>query len=120
MSIRVVFLGTSGSVPTLKRSLPSVVVLSPKELWMFDCGENTQRQMMQGKISFHKKLTVLLTHLHGDHVLGLPGILQTMALMGRKKPVVIFGPPGIKDFLVCTKEILKCCRFFLQPNTIRF
>ncbi len=73
---------------------------------MFDCGENTQRQMMQGKISFHKKLKVFLTHLHGDHVLGLPGVLQTMALMDRKEPVAVYGPPGIKDFLVCTKETL--------------
>ena len=106
MSIRVVFLGTSGSVPTLKRSLPSVVVQCPKELWMFDCGENTQRQMMGAKVSFHKKLNVLLTHLHGDHVLGLPGVLQTMALMDRKEPVAVYGPSGIKDFLVCTKETL--------------
>ncbi len=106
MSIHVVFLGTSGSVPTLKRSLPSVVVQCSKELLMFDCGENTQRQMMQGKVSFHKKLTVFLTHLHGDHVLGLPGVLQTMALMDRKEPVAVYGPPGIKDFLVCTKETL--------------
>ena len=106
MSIRVVFLGTSGSVPTLKRSLPSVVVECPRELWMFDCGENTQRQMMQAKVSFHKKLKVFLTHLHGDHVLGLPGVLQTMALMDRKEPVAVYGPPGIKDFLVFTKETL--------------
>ncbi len=106
MSIRVVFLGTSGSVPTLKRSLPSVVIQCPKELWMFDCGENTQRQMMQAKVSFHKKLKVFLTHLHGDHVLGLPGVLQTMALMDRKESVAVYGPPGIKDFLVCTKETL--------------
>jgi ribonuclease Z len=75
-------------------------------MWMFDCGENTQRQMMQAKVSFHKKLKVFLTHLHGDHVLGLPGVLQTMALMDRKEPVQVFGPPGIKDFLVCTKETL--------------
>ncbi len=106
MSICVVFLGTSGSVPTLKRSLPSVVVQCPKEQWMFDCGENTQRQMMQAKVSFHKKLRVFLTHLHGDHVLGLPGVLQTMALMDRKEPVIIYGPLGIKDFLVCTQETL--------------
>ena len=106
MSIRVVFLGTSGSVPTLKRSLPSVILQYPKELWMFDCGENTQRQMMQAKVSFHKKLKVFLTHLHGDHVLGLPGVLQTMALMDRKESVAVYGPPGIKDFLVCTKETL--------------
>ena len=106
MSISVVFLGTSGSVPTLKRSLPSVVVQCPKELWMFDCGENTQRQMIQAKVSFHRKLKVFLTHLHGDHVLGLPGVLQTMALMDRKEPVQVYGPKGIKDFLICTKETL--------------
>ena len=106
MSIRVVFLGTSGSVPTLKRSLPSVVVQCPREQWMFDCGEDIQRQMMQAKVSFHKKMKVFITHLHGDHVLGLPGVLQTMALMDRKEPVQIYGPVGIKDFLVCTKETL--------------
>jgi ribonuclease Z len=106
MSINVVFLGTSGSVPTLKRSLPSVVIQCPKEQWMFDCGENTQRQMMQAKVSFHKKLKVFLTHLHGDHVLGLPGILQTMALMDRKELVQIYAPKGIKDFLDCTRNAL--------------
>jgi ribonuclease Z len=106
MSIRVVFLGTSGSVPTLKRSLPSVVVQCPRTQWMFDCGENVQRQMMQAKVSFHRKMKIFITHLHGDHVLGLPGLLQTMALMERKEPVAIYGPMGLKDFLVCTKETL--------------
>lgn len=106
MSIRVVFLGTSGSVPTLKRSLPSVVVQCPRDQWMFDCGENVQRQMMQAKVSFHRKMKVFITHLHGDHVLGLPGLLQTMALMDRKEPVQVYGPKGLKDFLVCTKETL--------------
>jgi ribonuclease Z len=106
VSIRVVFLGTSGSVPTLKRSLPSVVVQCPKDQWMFDCGENVQRQMMQAKVSFHRKMKVFITHLHGDHVLGLPGLLQTMALMDRKETVQVYGPVGLKDFLVCTKETL--------------
>jgi ribonuclease Z len=106
VSIRVVFLGTSGSVPTLKRSLPCVVVQCPRDQWMFDCGEGAQRQMMQAKVSFHRKMKVFITHLHGDHVLGLPGVLQTMALMDRKEPVQIYGPAGIKDFLVCTKETL--------------
>jgi ribonuclease Z len=106
MSLRIVFLGTSGSVPTLKRNLPSVVVQCPRGQWMFDCGENVQRQMMQAKVSFHRKMKVFITHLHGDHVLGLPGLLQTMALMDRKETVQIYGPVGLKDFLVCTKETL--------------
>lgn len=106
MSLRVVFLGTSGSVPTLKRSLPSVVVQCPRDQWMFDCGENVQRQMMQAKVSFHRKMKVFVTHLHGDHVLGLPGLLQTMALMDRKETVQVYGPIGLKNFLVCTKETL--------------
>ena len=59
MSIRVVFLGTSGSVPTLKRSLPAVIVQCSREQLMFDCGENVQRQMMQAKTSFHKKMRIL-------------------------------------------------------------
>jgi len=109
MSLRVVFLGTSGSVPTLKRSLPSVVVQCPWGQWMFDCGENVQRQMMEAKVSFHRKMKVFITHLHGDHVLGLPGLLQTMALMDRKEPMRIYGPAGLKDFLVCTKETLNFC-----------
>ena len=106
MSIRVVFLGTSGSVPTLKRSLPAVVVQCPRNQWMFDCGENVQHQMMQAKVSFHRKMKIFITHLHGDHVLGLPGLLQTMALMDRKEPVEVYAPKGLKDFLVCTKETL--------------
>jgi ribonuclease Z len=83
-----------------------VVIQCPKNQWMFDCGENVQRQMMQSKTSFHKKMKIFITHLHGDHVLGLPGLLQTMALMDRKESIQIYGPVGLKEFLVCTKETL--------------
>ncbi|MCW4028887.1 MAG: ribonuclease Z [Candidatus Bathyarchaeota archaeon] len=106
MSMRVVFLGTGGAVPTLKRSLPSFVVVCPKDQWMFDCGENVQRQMLAAKVSFHRKMKIFITHLHGDHVLGLPGLLQTMALMDRKEPVQIYGPVGLKEYLLSTKSTL--------------
>jgi len=106
MSLRLIFLGTSAATPTLKRSLPSTVMQTPTEQYIFDCGENTQRQMMASKISFHKKTKIFLTHLHGDHVLGLPGLLQTMALMDRKNPLQIYGPLGIKNFLVCCQQTL--------------
>ncbi len=119
MSIRVTFLGTSGAVPTLKRSLPCVVVQCPRDQWMFDCGENVQRQMMQAKVSFHRKMKIFITHLHGDHVLGLPGLLQTMALMDRKEPLEIYGPAGLKDYLICTKETLNFgLTYPVQINTI--
>lgn len=107
--MRLTFLGTSAAVPTLKRSLPATMLQCPTEQWLFDCGENTQRQMMASKISFHKKTKVFLTHLHGDHVLGLPGLLQTMALMDRKEPLQVYGPLGIKNFLVCCQQTLNFC-----------
>ncbi len=73
---------------------------------MFDCGEGVQRQMMGAKVSFHRKMQIFITHLHGDHVLGLPGLLQTMALMERKEPVEVYGPVGLITFIQCTKDTL--------------
>lgn len=107
MSIRVTFLGTAGSVPTHTRSLPAVLVKRQNEHLMFDCGEGVQRQMVKAKVGFHKETKILISHMHGDHVLGLPGLLQTMALMDRHKTLEIYGPKGIKKFLECTRETLK-------------
>jgi ribonuclease Z len=74
---------------------------------MFDCGEGVQRQMIKAKVGFHKKMKIFISHMHGDHVLGLPGLLQTMALMDRQKKVEIYGPEGIKRFLEGTREVLQ-------------
>jgi ribonuclease Z len=107
MSLRVTFLGTSGAIPTLERSLPAVLVQRGNELLMLDCGEGVQRQMIRAKVGFAKKMKVFLSHLHGDHVLGLPGLLQTMALMDRKKKLEVYGPEGTSAFLTCVRETLR-------------
>ncbi len=107
MSIRVVFLGTSGAIPTLERSLPAVLLQRGNEQLLFDCGESVQRQMLGAKVGFHKKMKIFLSHLHGDHVLGLPGLLQTMALMERKRVVDVYGPEGTAKFLTCVQEALR-------------
>ncbi len=74
---------------------------------MFDCGEGVQRQMVKAKVGFHRKMKIFVSHLHGDHVLGLPGLLQTMALMGREKKLEVYGPEGIGRFLDCVRESLQ-------------
>jgi ribonuclease Z len=105
--MHVIFLGTAGSVPTPERNLPAVLVKRGNEQLMFDCGEGVQRQMIRAKIGFHRKMKIFVSHMHGDHVLGLPGLLQTMALMDRQRKLEVYGPEGIKQFLECLKASLK-------------
>lgn len=107
MSMQIIFLGTSGSVPTRKRSLPAILIKRENEQFMFDCGENAQRQMIIATAGFHKKMEVFITHMHGDHILGLPGLLQTMALLDRTRELDIYGPPGIKRFLTDIKKTVQ-------------
>jgi len=107
MSLHVTFLGTSGSVPTPKRSLPSILVQRKGEQIMFDCGEGVQRQMIKAGTGFHRKMKVFVSHMHGDHVLGLPGLLQTMALLDREKKLDVYGPVGIKRFLEGIRETVQ-------------
>ncbi|MEM3623481.1 MAG: ribonuclease Z [Candidatus Bathyarchaeia archaeon] len=107
MSLHITFLGTAGSVPTPKRSLPSILIQRKGEQIMFDCGEGVQRQMIKAKAGFHKKMKIFITHMHGDHVLGLPGLLQTMALLDREKRLDVYGPPGIKHFLEGIRETVQ-------------
>ena len=66
---------------------------------MLDAGEGVQRQMLTARGSLNKKMKIFITHMHGDHLLGLPGLLQTMALLNRERKLDIYGPPKIKDFL---------------------
>lgn len=107
MSLEVVFLGTAGSIPTPTRSLPAVAVIRLGELIVFDCGEGIQRQMVKAGIGFNRKTKIFITHMHGDHVLGLPGLIQTMALLHRDKSLEVYGPCGLRDFIQGIEKALR-------------
>jgi len=107
MSMQVIFLGTAASIPTIARALPSVVVKRKNEILMFDCGEGVQRQMIKAGVGFHKKMRIFVSHMHGDHVLGLPGLLQTMSLLDRTQKLEVYGPVGIKAFIESIQQTVQ-------------
>lgn len=91
--IRVTFLGTAASRPTVGRNVSALLLNREGELLLFDCGEGTQRQMMRYGTGFAIN-DVFFTHLHADHFLGVIGLLRTMGLQGREEPMTLWGPPG--------------------------
>jgi ribonuclease Z len=95
--MKIVFLGTGGTYPSKTRNVTSVVVQLPGEVVMFDCGEGTQRQLMRSSVSFMKIKKMFVSHLHADHFLGIPGLVQSMSLNGREDALEIFGPAGTKN-----------------------
>jgi ribonuclease Z len=97
--MQIVFLGTSGSWPTPKRNVSAVAVKRGPEIVLFDCGEGTQRQFMQSHLSFMQVSRVFLSHFHGDHFLGLPGMIQSMSMNGREAPLDVYGPRGVEQLV---------------------
>lgn len=102
----ILFLGTGASIPSRDRCMPCVAVRCETETILFDCGEGTQRQLMISPFSFMKLNGIFITHMHGDHVLGLPGLIQTMGLSGRKEKLTVCGPEGFSESL---KKIMSAC-----------
>jgi ribonuclease Z len=95
--MELVFLGTGASWPSVERNVPAVAVKRGSEVILFDCGEGTQRQFQRSPLSYMQVQKIFITHLHADHYLGLPGLVQTMRLNERKEPLLIAGPPGIRE-----------------------
>ena len=93
------FLGTGSMVPTTKRNHSATFFSYKNQGILFDCGEGTQRQFRIARLKPSKITKILITHWHGDHVLGLPGLLQTMATSGYTGTVELYGPKGSKAFL---------------------
>lgn len=106
MELSVHFLGTAGSVPTPHRALSATLVQRGGDRFLVDCGEGTQRQLIRIGIGINQISHILITHLHADHYLGVPGMMKTWQLWGRRDPVAIYGPKGLLDFLDVLKRLI--------------
>ncbi len=99
--MQVTFLGTSSGVPTRSRNVSAVAMRLPQrsELWLFDCGEGTQHQFLRSPLRVSQLRRIFITHMHGDHIYGLPGLLASLGLSGHCEGVDLYGPDPLRDYL---------------------
>ncbi|MEM0087132.1 MAG: ribonuclease Z [Candidatus Micrarchaeaceae archaeon] len=97
MRIKVTILGTSGSTPSKSRGMPSVAISYEGSIYLFDCGEGTQMQMLKYGLNIAKVDAIFITHVHGDHIIGLPGLVRSLSLNHRSRPLSIFVPKGSEN-----------------------
>ncbi|MBM7577508.1 ribonuclease Z [Jeotgalibacillus terrae] len=108
--MRLHFLGTGAGVPAKERNVSAVVlkqINKDGDSWLFDCGEATQHQILQTSIKPRRITKVFITHLHGDHIFGLPGFLGSRSFQGGTGPLTVYGPAGIKDYIETSLRISK-------------
>ena len=105
MDLDLVFLGTSGSMPTAQRAPSAMLLRRGGERLLVDCAEGTQRQLLRSNVGLIELREIFLTHYHADHYLGLPGMLKTFALRGREIPITIYGPRGLADLFTSLRRI---------------
>ncbi len=104
--MKLVFLGTSAAQPTENRAMSCICLEKEGEILMFDSGEGTQISYLKSGLGWNKKMKIFVTHLHGDHCIGILGLLQTMTLQHRMEPMEIYGPDGIEEFIAQNIKIL--------------
>lgn len=100
--MELVFLGTGAGVPSRGRNVTSIALSMLNErntIWLFDCGEATQHQIMRSPIKLSKLEKIFITHLHGDHIFGLPGLLSSRSFQGGESDLTIYGPVGITEYV---------------------
>ncbi|RLQ92165.1 ribonuclease Z [Planomicrobium sp. Y74] len=117
--MQILFLGTGAGMPSKQRNTSALALKLLEErgaVWLFDCGEATQHQILHTTLKPRKIEKIFITHLHGDHIYGLPGLLGSRSFQGGDEPVEIYGPPGIKEFV---ENVLRISRTHLN-YTIRF
>lgn len=104
--IKITFLGTGSAIPSPTRNHTAILAQFSNESILIDCGEGTQLQFRKAEISPHKLTKILITHWHGDHILGIPGLFQTLALSDYSKTLEIYGPKGSKEFMKSINTLL--------------
>ena len=99
--MQITFLGTSAGVPTKSRNVSSVALRLPQrgEVWLFDCGEGTQHQLQHTDLRISQITRIFITHLHGDHLFGLMGLLATIGMAGQAQSVEVYGPAGLGEYV---------------------
>lgn len=101
------FLGTGAGMPAKARNVTSTALIMPEyggKLWLFDCGEGTQQQILKSPLKVSQLEKLFVTHLHGDHIFGIPGLLGSRAFQGGMSPLTIYGPAGIRQFVETALE----------------
>lgn len=104
--MKLVFLGTSAAQPTENRGLSCICLERDGEILMFDAGESAQISFMKSGLGWNKKMKLFVTHMHGDHCVGILGLLQTMSMQNRTETLEIFGPNGIEEFIGANIKVL--------------
>jgi ribonuclease Z len=119
VDLDLVFLGTSGSMPTAQRAPAAMLLRRGGERLLFDCAEGTQRQLLRSNVGLIELREIFLTHYHADHYLGLPGMLKTFSLRGREVPITIYGPPGLRDLFDGLRRVFGRLTYTVELKELR-
>jgi ribonuclease Z len=104
--MQVILLGTGAALPTPERRTSGTALLYEGEMLLFDCGEGTQLQLRKAGLRHGRLSRIFITHMHGDHVIGLMGLLMTMELSGRERPIELYGPAPLADYVTASAQLL--------------